>query len=94
LFNPIIGKSIPDNQSGYRMLSRRFIDALLTSNEQGFEFEVEMLATCMKGHFDMEWVPIRTIYAGESSHINPVTHIINYVRVLWIMRQKMRAQAI
>ena len=90
LFSWALGQSIPDNQSGYRMLSRRFIETILYSNEQGFEYEVEMLATCLKQHFDLDWVPIRTIYADESSHIDPVSHIVNFLRILWITRQRMK----
>lgn len=94
LFSWALGQSIPDNQSGYRMLSRRFMGVMLESNEQGYEFEVEMLATCLKQHFDLEWIPIQTIYADESSHIDPVRHILNFFRILWATRQRMKAQAV
>jgi glycosyltransferase involved in cell wall biosynthesis len=90
LFSWAMGQFIPDNQSGYRMLSRNFIQKLLDSNEQGFEFEVEMLVTCLKQHFDLEWVKIRTIYAGEASHIHPLAHIVNFLRILLITRQRMQ----
>lgn len=89
LFSWAIGLAIPDNQSGYRMLSRSFIKKLLDSTEQGFEFEVEMLVICLKEHFDLAWVEIRTIYAGESSHINPLKHTVNFVRLLLVTRQRM-----
>ena len=89
LFSWAIGQSIPDNQSGYRMLGRHFMEYLLESTEQGFEFEVEMLATCLKGHFYMRWVPIRTIYAGEVSHIHPWKHMVNFMRILRTTRQRM-----
>jgi membrane protein DedA with SNARE-associated domain len=94
LFSWAMGQSIPDNQSGYRMLSRHFLEYLLESTEQGFEFEVEMLATCLKNHFYLRWVPIRTIYAGEASHIHPWKHIVNFMRIIWITRQRMRARAV
>ncbi len=93
LFSWAMGQSIPDNQSGYRLLSRNFMEAMFESNEQGFEFEVEMLVTCQKRHFDLEWVPIRTIYSGESSHIHPLTHIANFLRVVWSTRQRMHQSA-
>ena len=90
LFSWAVRRLIPDNQSGYRMLGRNFINHLLYSTELGFEFEVEMLVICLKGHFDLEWVKIRTIYAGESSHINPLVHIRNFLRMCWITHQKMQ----
>ncbi len=90
LFTWAMGQPIPDNQSGYRLLSRQFMEVLCDSTEQGFEFEVEMLSTCIKRHFDLEWVPIRTIYAGESSHIQPIAHIVKFFKIVWATRQKMR----
>ena len=90
LFSWAVGQSIPDNQSGYRMLGRHFMECLLDSTESGFEFEVEMLTVCLKYHFSLRWIPIRTIYSGESSHINPLKHFVNFLRITWITRQKMR----
>ena len=90
LFTWAMGQYIPDNQSGYRMISRRFMDILCESNEQGFEFEVEMLVTCLKCHFNLEWIPIRTIYSGESSHIHPLAHIVNFLRIVSETRHRMR----
>lgn len=84
-----MGQSIPDNQSGYRLLSRRLMKLLLDSKEQGFEFEVEMLAACLKNNFRLKWVPISTIYAGETSHIHPIKHIANYLRIVWTIRKTM-----
>ncbi len=90
LFTWAMGQSIPDNQSGYRLLSRNFMQALLDSDEKGFEFEVEMLEVCLKRHFNLEWIPIQTIYSGESSHIHPLAHVANFLRIVWITRQRMR----
>jgi glycosyltransferase involved in cell wall biosynthesis len=89
LFTWAMGQPVPDNQSGYRMLSRHFMQTLFDSNEQGFEFEVEMLEICLKRHFDLEWIPIRTIYSGETSHIHPLAHVVNFVRILLVTRRRM-----
>lgn len=87
-FSWAIGRRIPDNQSGYRMLSRRMIEAVLESREAGFEFEVEMIVTCLGRGYRLAWVPIRTIYAGESSHIHPWHHTVNFLRLLWETRRR------
>ena len=55
--------------------------ALLDSSERGFEFEVEMLARCIRAGWPIAWVPIRTIYAGEPSHIRPVGHVTSFLRI-------------
>lgn len=60
------------------------------SNEQGFEFEVEMIVICVQSGYQLDWAPIRTIYAGESSHIQPVKHIRQFLRVVWQTRQAIR----
>ncbi|MDH3675954.1 MAG: hypothetical protein OES12_10715, partial [Anaerolineae bacterium] len=58
------------------------------SGEQGLEFEVEMITVCVRYGFDLDWVPIRTIYAGESSHINPLQHVKDFARIIWKTRQE------
>jgi len=88
-FSWAVGQPIADNQSGYRLLSRRLMAATLASREQGFEFEVEMIVLCLERGFRLEWTPIRTIYAGESSHIQPWHHIVNFGRIVWQTRKRM-----
>ena len=63
-FSWAVGRHIPDNQSGYRLLGRRLMEATLGSQERGFEFEVEMIAVCLRRGWPLAWVPISTIYAG------------------------------
>jgi glycosyltransferase involved in cell wall biosynthesis len=89
-FSWAVGRSIRDNQSGYRLLSRRMMAAVLNSHEQGFEFEVEMIVVCLQHNFKLDWVPIRTIYAGQGSHIDPVRHLVNFLRVVWQTRQRLQ----
>jgi len=86
-FSWAIGQPIRDNQSGYRLISRRLLEAILASNEAGFEFEVEMIVICVQRDFKLDWVPIRTIYAGETSHIHPWHHTVNFSRMVWQTRK-------
>jgi hypothetical protein len=72
---------VPDNQSGYRLIGRTLMRALLDSDESGFEFEVEMIARCIALGLPMSSVPIRTIYDGAPSHIRPVHHLREFLRV-------------
>jgi hypothetical protein len=76
-----VGRNVPDNQSGYRLIGRRLMTALLDSTESGFEFEVEMIARCIALGLPIADVPIRTIYAGEPSHIRPWRHFTEFLRV-------------
>jgi glycosyltransferase involved in cell wall biosynthesis len=89
-FSWALGQPVADNQSGYRLLSRRMMEATLASSEQGFEFEVEMIVTCVQLDYRLAWVPIHTIYAGESSHIRPVRHVLNFLSLVLRTRRAMR----
>ena len=89
-FSWAVGREIPDNQSGYRLIDRRLMVALLASREAGFAFEVEMITACIRGGWPMAWVPIRTIYSGEPSHIRPVAHLASFVRVVREARRSVR----
>ena len=86
-FSWALGQPIRDNQSGYRLIHRRLMEAMLTSSEKGFEFEVEMIVVCVKGGFRLEWVSIRTIYTSEGSHINNLHHVIYFSRMVWRTRR-------
>lgn len=92
VFSWAVGQPVRDNQSGYRLLSRRMLHALLDGAESGFEFEMEMIVTCVRCGYDLAWTPIQTIYAGESSHIRPWQHTRNFCRVAWNARRVLREQ--
>ena len=76
-----VGRWIDDNQSGYRWVGRRLMRATLDSTESGFGFEVEMIAICLREGWRIEWLPIRTIYGDERSHIRPVRHLREFLAV-------------
>jgi glycosyltransferase involved in cell wall biosynthesis len=90
-FSWAVGRPIPDNQSGYRLVSRRIMEATLASDEGGFEFEVEMITTCIRLGGAIAWVPIRTIYAGEPSHIRPLAHLRSFIRIVRKARREVRS---
>jgi glycosyltransferase involved in cell wall biosynthesis len=91
IISAAVGRDIPDNQSGFRLIGRRLMGELLGSRETGFEFEVEMIARCIALGEPLDWVPIRTIYAGEPSHIRPWTHFTSFVRVARAAHRIVRA---
>jgi glycosyltransferase involved in cell wall biosynthesis len=76
-----VGRWIPDNQSGYRLVGRRLMNAMLDSREDGFAFEVEMIAICLRERWSIAWVPVRTIYGDETSHIEPRHHLREFLGV-------------
>ncbi|MBI3746407.1 MAG: glycosyltransferase family 2 protein [Chloroflexi bacterium] len=76
-----VGRWIPDNQSGYRLIGRRLMAAMLESRDDGFAFEVEMIAVCLREGWPIRWVPISTIYGDERSHIRPLHHLRDFLAV-------------
>jgi glycosyltransferase involved in cell wall biosynthesis len=81
VFSRAVGRHIEDNQSGYRLIARPLLPHLLHSSEDGFEFEVEMITDAIRAGLDIDWVPIPTIYDDAGSHISPVSHVTNFLRV-------------
>jgi glycosyltransferase involved in cell wall biosynthesis len=76
-----LGRIVPDNQSGFRLIDRTLMRAVLDSDETGFEFEVEMIARAVALGLPIAAVPIRTIYDGAPSHIRPGRHLREFLRV-------------
>jgi glycosyltransferase involved in cell wall biosynthesis len=87
-----LGRWIADNQSGYRLVGRRLMGAMLDSREQGFSFEVEMIAVCLREGWPISWIPVRTIYADERSHIRPGQHVREFLAVTGRARRIARAR--
>lgn len=91
LFSRALGQYCPDNQSGYRLHSHRMVIASLESREANFEFEVEIIVRCVILGYQLTWVPIKTIYAGQHSHIKPLRHIRHFFRIVHRTREMIRS---
>jgi hypothetical protein len=46
--------------------------------------------TCIRAGYTLDWVPISTIYAGESSHIHPLRHTLEFTRIILQTRRRMK----
>jgi|GEM_PF-245559 len=92
LFSWAVAHRIPDNQSGYRLVSRRLMEVLHKSAESGYEFEVEMIVYCLMHGFPIGWVNIRTIYGDEKSKIQPLRHLRKFIQVSLRARSLMRRE--
>jgi glycosyltransferase involved in cell wall biosynthesis len=89
-FSWAMGRYIRDNQSGYRLLSRRLMESLLESAESGYEFEMDQIVVCVKRGWPIEGVPIRTIYGDEVSNIKPMQHVVQFFGMVRKARAAMR----
>jgi glycosyltransferase involved in cell wall biosynthesis len=91
MFSWAVGQDVPDNQSGFRLVSRPLLELLVQNKETGFEFEVDMITICLKRKLGLAWVPISTIYRDEKSHIRPLHHLVHYFRIVVQARRIMRS---
>ena len=90
LFSTAVGRSIPDNQSGYRMLNRVLMERMLISKESGYHFEVEMIAICIAEDWPIEWIRIPTIYGDEVSSQDPFDQIFGFPKMCLKARRIIR----
>jgi glycosyltransferase involved in cell wall biosynthesis len=94
LLSASVGSWIRDNQSGYRLVGRRLMAEMLASREDGFAFEVEMIAVCLREGWPIHWVPISTIYGDERSHIRPLHHLREFMAVAGRARRIVRGSRV
>ncbi len=76
------GHRIPDSQCGYRLIRRRVLGTVRLS-ASGFEAETEFLIKAMRKGYNVEFVPIETVYNGESSHMRNWEAIVGFVRTIF-----------
>ncbi len=74
IFKFLIGHSLSDTQTGLRGIPRGFLNSLLKTNSNGYDFELDMLISAAKQKIKMREVPIQTVYKenNKSSHFNPL----------------------
>lgn len=90
LLGVAMGQPVPDNQSGYRLLSRAVL-AQVRPNSTRFEAEVEILLRAQMAGFRLAWVPIKTIYNDKKSHFRPLHDSALFLKMVWrIWRARMR----
>ncbi len=92
LLNKAMGREIPDNQSGYRLLSRPVLEAVRPDASR-FEAEVELLLRVQLAGFRLYWVPIKTIYGDKVSHFRPIPDSALFLKMVWrIWRARRRGR--
>ncbi|MAE70349.1 MAG: glycosyl transferase family 2 [Gemmatimonadetes bacterium] len=75
------GQCIEDSQCGFRFIRGEILRAVELSTVE-FQCESELLIRAARAGFRIGSVPIRTIYAGERSHIRDVRDTWNFVRLV------------
>ena len=86
---------IYDNQSGYRLHTRKLLE-ILEFRHTGFEFEVDIILQVLQHGLNLGWVDIRTIYdVNKSSYFHPLRDSLRFFGVVWYaFRTFRRSQAV
>ena len=92
LISLITKQYIPDTQCGFRLIKKEALEKMgLTTSK--YETESEILIKAARLGFKIESVPIKTIYSGQKSRINPVIDTLRFFRfiILEFLRSFKRA---
>lgn len=86
----IAKQKIYDTQCGFRLIKKEVLEKLdLTTRK--YETESEILIKASRLGFKIESVPIKTVYRGEKSKINPFIDALRFIRFifseLWNMKR-------
>ena len=90
LLTRAMGQPVPDNQSGYRLLSQDVMRKCRPTSQR-FEAEVEILLRAQLDGFRIGWVPIQTIYNDKVSHFRPIQDsalFLGMVNRIWQARRR------
>jgi glycosyltransferase involved in cell wall biosynthesis len=77
-----VGAPVPDSQCGFRLIRRQVL-LDVTIDSPGFEGETEFLIKAMRKGYNVESVPIETIYNGETSHMRNWTTIVSFLHTIF-----------
>jgi len=87
LISLVAGQHIPDTQCGFRLVKKELLEKLKLSTSK-YETESEILIQAVRLGFKIESVPVRTIYSGQKSRINPFIDTLRFLR--FIIRESVK----
>ncbi|MGC9327314.1 MAG: glycosyltransferase family 2 protein, partial [Candidatus Hinthialibacter sp.] len=71
VISKLIRTDIQDIQSGYRIYSRRFLEAIFSEiSAAGFEIETELLLLALRRKFVVRETPIQSIYSRRANELS------------------------
>jgi hypothetical protein len=81
LISFVAGQSIPDTQCGFRLIKKEVLEKINLKTSK-YETESEIIIRASRSGFKIESVPIKTIYNGEKSQINPVIDTLRFIKFI------------
>lgn len=81
IISMIARQHIPDTQCGFRLVKKEVLQKidLFTSK---YETESEIIIKAARLGFKFESVPVKTIYSGQKSQINPWVDTLRFLRLI------------
>ena len=76
------GQIIRDSQSGYRLISTQVLKKIKLKAKK-YDLESEILVKAGRKGFKIDEVPIKTIYHGGRSFINPFVDTGRFIKLMW-----------
>jgi glycosyltransferase involved in cell wall biosynthesis len=77
----VCGQKIRDTQCGYRMVPRQLIPDLLGGGHR-YDYETEVLIVASRGGYQIESVPITTVYTDQVSKIHPFRDAVRFFKLM------------
>jgi len=77
----IVKQYIPDTQCGFRLVKKELLARMDLSTSK-YETESEVLIKAAHLGFKIESIPIKTIYSGQKSRINPLVDTLRFLRFM------------
>jgi glycosyltransferase involved in cell wall biosynthesis len=77
----IAKQHIPDTQCGFRLLKKELLSKIDLSTSK-YETESEVLIKAAHLGFKIESIPVKTIYTGSKSQINPFLDTLRFLRFI------------
>ena len=83
LISLITKQYIPDTQCGFRLIRKEVLEKLNLSTSK-YEIESEVLIKAARLGFKIDSIPVKTIYTGQKSQINPVIDTLRFLRYMFM----------
>lgn len=77
----IVKQHIPDTQCGFRLAKKELLSKIGLSTSK-YETESEVLIKAAHLGFKIESIPVKTIYSGQKSQINPLVDSLRFLRFM------------
>lgn len=82
LISLVSGQNVPDTQCGFRLIKCEVLKKIDLKTAK-YETESEIIIKGARSGFKIESVPIKTIYAGEKSQINPIIDTFRFIKFIF-----------